>query len=110
MTPQRRALYPPNWNELARACKEDAGWRCASCKIRHGSRRTSQRTGRRYVVYLHAAHVSLDDTRNPCPELRCLCPTCHGRYDVRLRIREGRISLERLKHRLLLKRRAHVVA
>ncbi len=101
----RRWLYPPNWQELATACKQHAGYRCERCRIWQGATRKSKRTGKRYQVWLHAAHVHLHDTRNPAPALKCLCPTCHGTYDHRLRVREGRITLEQLKHRYHLRRR-----
>lgn len=101
---RRRKLYPANWQALASHCKENAGWRCQECAIRHGARRKSRRTGRRYRVWLHAAHVHLHDTLNPQPALRALCPTCHGRYDFRLRCREDATWLERCKHRIALKR------
>lgn len=102
----RRWLYPANWNQLATATKEQAGYRCERCRIRQGARRKSKRTGQPYRVWLHAAHVRLHDTRNPAPDLKCLCPTCHGKYDHRLRVREGRIALERLKHRYQQRRKA----
>ena len=104
MMSQRKHLYPPNWKQLATACKEGAGWRCQSCHIRHGAKRRSKRTGNMYRVWLHAAHVTLHDTLNPQPALKCLCPRCHGRYDYRQRVREARLSLERLKHQILLQR------
>ncbi len=99
---QRRFFYPPNWPQLATDCKSGAGWRCQSCHIRQGAWRRSKRTGKPYRVWLHAAHNHLHDTLNPQPALRCLCPSCHGRYDYRLRQREARIALERYKHRRLL--------
>lgn len=101
MKPERRKLYPLNWEQLARQCKESAGWKCQFCHIRHGSKRTSRRTGERYSVYLHAAHAD-HDIGNPCPILICLCPTCHGTYDYRHRTREKHLALERMKHRRLL--------
>ncbi len=94
--------YPANWKQLACDCKEAAGWQCQSCHIRHGAKMRSKRTGKKYPVWLHAAHVHLNDTRNPHPLLWCLCPRCHGRYDYWLRLREGVISLEQLKHRIAL--------
>ncbi len=100
----RKHLYPANWNRLATDCKELAGWRCQSCRIRHGATRCSQRTGNVYRVWMHAAHVTLHDTLNPQPALRCLCPTCHGRYDYRQRLREARVTLECLKHHIMLHR------
>ena len=101
----RKHLYPPNWKELSRACKEAAGWKCQQCKIKHGSRRKSKRTGQWYRVWLHAAHVFLNDTFNPSPRLLCLCPTCHGRYDFWLNLRATVVLLEVYKHRALLSQR-----
>jgi hypothetical protein len=97
----RRKKYPKNWEQQARQCKEQAGWRCASCKVKHGAQRISKRTGVVYPVYLHAAHVN-HDPANPTPDLLCLCPTCHGTYDYRYRMREHQIALERMKHQKLL--------
>jgi len=101
----RRWLYPPNWKQLAAEVKARAGYRCERCRIRQGATRKSKRTGQPYRVWLHAAHVHLHDTRNPAPVLKSLCPTCHGKYDHCLRIREGRIALEQLKHRYQRRRR-----
>jgi len=98
---ERRKQYPKNWEQLARQCKERAGNRCEFCPITQGKKRKSRRTGKRYTVYLHAAHAN-HDIGNPTPILLCLCPTCHGRYDYRYRRREQQIALERLKHHALL--------
>lgn len=102
MLPARRRLYPVTWPRLSFGCKQDAGWRCQSCRIAQGAIRYSKRTGAAYQVWLHAAHVRLHDTLNPQPALKCLCPTCHGRYDARLRQREARLLLERYKHQRVL--------
>jgi len=106
----RKKLYPRNWHELAQQCKELAQWRCERCHIKQGSWRKSKRTGLPYRVWLHAAHVRLHDTFNPRPALMCLCPTCHGRYDYRLRMREAYLFLEILKHRYLLQQQGYNVA
>lgn len=106
MMQQRKHRYPANWPHLSHQCKCGAGWRCQRCHIRHGATRVSRRTGQVYQVWLHAAHVRLHDTMNPNPELLSLCPTCHGRYDHRLRLREARAQLEALKHQRLLQRKA----
>lgn len=100
----KRHLYPDNWEELARACKEAAGWKCEQCQMPHLSLATSTRTGNPYIVYLHAAHVN-QDPRNPEPVLKCLCPGCHSRHDSRYRERQLRVRLEKLRHALLLARR-----
>jgi predicted HNH restriction endonuclease len=99
MMHERQHFYPPNWKQLSFTCKEIAGWRCQRCHIRYGATRKSRRTGLPYHVWLHAAHKRLHETLNPSPDLLCLCPTCHGRYDYRLHRREGRTKLEILKHR-----------
>jgi hypothetical protein len=104
MKPERRKRYPKDWEQQARVCKELAGWRCVRCRIKHGSQRISKRTGAVYTVYLHAAHVN-HDPDNQAPQLMCLCPTCHGRYDYRARMKRLQLNHERLKHQLLLKSR-----
>ena len=101
----RKCLYPPNWDAIAKACKARADFRCQACRIRHGAIRQSKRTGKDYQVWLHAAHLRLHDTLNPHPALRCFCPSCHGAYDYQLRVREGCVRLERLKHRKALRRK-----
>ena len=105
MKSERRKLYPRHWEQLAIQCKEQAGWKCEFCRIRNGAERISKRTGEPYTVYLHAAHKN-HDIGNPKPKLLCLCPTCHGKYDYRHRIRQQQINQERLKHQLLLEIRS----
>ena len=104
MMHQRRKRYPDNWASIARGVKEAHSWRCERCHIHHGSWRRSKRTGAKYRVWLHAAHRWFGETGNPTPDLLCLCPTCHGRYDYRLRLQHLALCLERLKHRKLLAR------
>lgn len=101
MEHERRKRYPKNWEQLARQCKEQAGWKCEFCHIKHGAVRVSRRTGERYTVYLHAAHRD-HDIGNPTPVLLCLCPTCHGKYDYKYRMKERQIAQERMKHQALL--------
>ena len=101
MKSERRTRYPRDWEQLAWQCKQQADWQCEYCHISHGAHRYSKRTGAIYTVYLHAAHRD-HDIDNPNPVLLCLCPTCHGTYDYRSRLREQQITLERLKHQRLL--------
>lgn len=103
MLARRRRLYPRNWKQITTQRKEQAGWRCEWCHIRHGSRRRrSRRTGKPYTTWLHAAHVHPGDTLNPHPDLLILCPRCHGRYDYWYRMRAIILRLEILKHRRLI--------
>ncbi len=101
----RRKRYPKNWEQLARKCKERAGWTCEFCHVKQGRKRKSKRTGQWYHVHLHAAHAN-HDIGNPTPVLLCLCPTCHARMDWQHRKQEQQINHERLKHRMLLSTRS----
>ena len=101
MKHEKRKLYPRNWEWLAWQCKEQAGWKCQHCGVAQGVERVSRRTGQVYMVYVHAAHRD-HDLPNPAPDLLCLCPTCHGKYDYDYRMRQQRFALERLKHQALL--------
>lgn len=100
MMQQYRAKYPDSWEQLSRACKERAGWKCEECGIRQHEIVTSKR-GTPYFIYLHAAHVN-HDPGNPEPELKCLCISCHGRLDWQQRQRAARVHLEHVKHLRLL--------
>jgi hypothetical protein len=75
----QRYRYPPNWEQLAYAAKERAGWMCEECLVPHGAIVRSPRTGNPYVIYLHAAHVH-HDQENPFPVLKAVCPICDARY------------------------------
>ena len=96
-----RGLYPENWEELAYACKERAGWQCEGCGIAHGSQAISERTGVVYTVYLAAAHLD-HDPWNPAPRLAAFCPTCHARYDYSWDQRQRWLALEVYRHQLLV--------
>jgi len=95
-----RKRYPPSWEQLAQACKERAGWRCEHCGVEQYAL-VESRKGTPYIIYLHAAHKH-HDPRNPCPELLCLCISCHAKYDYEHKQREARVRLEILKHLRLL--------
>ncbi len=98
-----RWLYPANWDEMAWACKQRAGWCCEFCGVPHGTPAVSERTGVVYTIYLAAAHLD-HDPWNPEPRLAALCPSCHARYDYSWRERERRVALERFRHQLWLDR------
>jgi hypothetical protein len=98
---RNRDNYPPNWPQLAYACKERAGWHCEKCGVAHGSKRVSHWTLNEYTVYLQAAHID-HDYSNPNPRLACVCCTCHWHY-YRKPAQLPRWFIERLKHRQLLR-------
>src|SRR5713101_725468 len=84
----RKELYNERFEEEKLACKERAGWQCEAilpwtnerCPTRDGDEKWSRRSKRKWIVYVHAAHVN-GDPENPTPELVCLCPSCHMRMD-----------------------------
>lgn len=93
-----RWLYPKNWEELAYACKEAAGWCCQFCGVAHRTPAIS-RAGEPYIIYLAAAHLD-HDPWNPNPRLAALCPSCHGRYDWEDYQRKCWLELEILRHQI----------
>ncbi len=94
-------LYPANWEELARACKERAGWQCERCGIASGKERISRR-GLPYRVALMACHRDHSERQNPQAELLCLCAICHWWIDFEKWQIESWRKLESLKHQRLL--------
>ena len=95
--PERLALYPPDWQEISRAIREDrAGGRCECvgecrsprhpgaredgnrCAARHGQ--PNPRTGSKVV--LTTAHLNHDETDCRPENLRSMCQLCHLTYDA----------------------------
>ena len=100
---KHRWLYPDDWEEKARACKQQAGWCCQFCGVPEGALRVSERTGVVYQVHLAAAHLD-HDPWNSQARLAALCPTCHARYDYSWQERQKWVELEQLRHRLWVQR------
>jgi len=98
---KHRDLYPANWEELASACKEAAGWCCQFCGAAHGSQAISPHTGLVYTIYLAACHLD-HDPWNPTPRLAALCPSCHMRYDYSWQERQRWFALEEYRHKVLV--------
>lgn len=98
-----RVLYPKNWEKLALACKERAGWCCEECGIAHLAQVINRETGEVKRAILCAAHLD-HDPWNPRPRLRALCLSCHARYDYSARERARWLALERKRHQWLVRR------
>ena len=97
---RNRQRYPAAWRQLARACKERAGWCCQRCQVAHGTVRVSPWTGRPWPVYLQAAHIR-HDPENEAPDLIAVCPTCHWRYYRKPGTRPAWV-IEKMKHQRLI--------
>ena len=80
--------YPPNWSEMAKACKDAAKWRCEWCGVIHGEERIGK-NGKAYKVFMTVHHPD-NDTLNPDARLVCLCQECHLRDDVVLHMQHAR--------------------
>ena len=65
---------------MREAVKERAGHKCEECGIEEGTVLTSRHTGKKYILYLHAAHLDGDPGAQE-PRLLALCPSCHMRMD-----------------------------
>lgn len=98
---RNKKLYPPNWAEIARACKDRAGWKCEHCQIAQGETRISRR-GRPYKIWLQAAHEKHIERAQEDAGLLCLCISCHARYDYLHDQRIKDIRLHSLKHKKLI--------
>jgi len=60
--------YPSDWKDIARKCKEDAGWKCIRCGHEH-----SPKTGYTLTVY----HLDLSPANCRWWNLAALCQRCH---------------------------------
>ena len=87
--PENIDRYPPDWPEISRAAKEEAGWRCAcrgECGRGHPGRCPNEHGGLAYgtgsIVVLTTAH--LDHTPENCSpdNLVVMCQGCHLHYDA----------------------------
>ena len=98
---KNKHLYPKNWPELARRCREQAGYRCELCGIERGAERISRR-GNPYKVTLQACHEDHSQRQREDATLLCLCAICHWWFDFERWQLECWRELERLKHLRLL--------
>ncbi len=101
--PMQRELYPPNWNEIARAVKDRAGWQCQQCAAAHDSCIVRDKQGRwslapegavkptRVMITVH--HIGVDHADgtpgSPRDKMDCrdenliaLCQRCHLLADM----------------------------
>lgn len=89
--PMQRGLYPSNWEAIALAVKEAAGWRCQQCGKQ--CRRPGERhdTHRRTLTVAHLDHDPVNCARE---NLQALCAPCHLRYDARHHAESARRTRE----------------
>ena len=78
--PMQRELYPPDWEEIALAKKQAAGWKCEVCG------KQCRKPGEPFVSHVYTLTVSHQD-HNPAnctaDNLKAMCAPCHLRYDAK---------------------------
>lgn len=105
--------YPSNWQEIAQAVKERAGWKCERCGVAHGVYRVwlggkwVDMTGhplpegvRATKVIMTTAHVGPNKhDKMDCSNLLCLCQRCHLIEDMPEHQENARRTRERKKRK-----------
>ena len=71
--PFDRRDYPSNWDDLSRAVKIEAGWRCEFCQAEHGKPHPA--TGSPVVIA--TAHLDGDPRNCERVNLIAVCQKCH---------------------------------
>lgn len=71
--------YPENWNEIATAVKEQAGWRCLRCGHEHDP-------AAGYTLTVH--HLDLNKSNCAWWNLAALCQRCHLRVQSKVVIEQ----------------------
>ena len=66
--------YPPNWPQVALQVKEEAGWQCERCSVKHG--------GPPNVLTVH--HLDGNKWNLERWNLAALCQRCHLRVQARI--------------------------
>ena len=83
--------YPENWNDIARAVKDRAGWRCVRCKHPHETPNhraqcdkdcQHEQDGKQRMLTVH----HLDMNKSNCHDwnLAALCQKCHLEIQARV--------------------------
>lgn len=78
--PMDRSKYPVDWDDIALADKEKAGWACEDCGIAHMADGT--------MGSCLTVHHPNCDTENPDAETIALCARCHLKAERILRYEE----------------------
>lgn len=74
--PERKKLYPENWEKISDIIIEKAGYKCELCGIPNHD----VRNGAEVVLTVH--HINHDPTDNRRVNLIALCQRCHLRLDA----------------------------
>lgn len=75
--PERKKLYPENWDKLSFYLREKAGWKCELCQANNGFSHPITKS----IVVLTVHHINGDPTDNRKFNLIVLCQRCHNKLD-----------------------------
>lgn len=75
MTRKSTGVYPPNWDEISRAVKDEAGWRCVRCGHIHD-------TPAGFMLTVH--HLDLNPANCAWWNIPALCQKCHLRIQAKV--------------------------
>jgi len=92
--PMEREKYPADWEKLARAVKEETGWKCEECGKQCRKPGEKFDTHKRTLTVAHLNHKPWDCRRE---NLKALCAPCHLRYDAKHHAETRRKNRERRK-------------
>ena len=77
INPERKKLYPDNWEKISQLTRQRAGGRCELCLAANGFNHPI--TGGIVVLTVH--HINNDPSDNRKINLIALCQKCHLRLD-----------------------------
>ena len=77
--PMDRTKYPDNWDDLAFAIKDAAGWKCEACGKQCYRPGEKHKDTRKTATVAHIVPVEFGG--NDPNNLLCACSVCHLKYD-----------------------------
>lgn len=81
ISPERKKLYPDNWDKISLLIRQKAGWKCELCNNLQNNSHFI--TGSIVILTVH--HINNDPTDNRKINLIALCQRCHNRLDMPFR-------------------------
>ena len=81
INPERKKLYPENWDKISLLIRERAGWKCELCFSKNNEPQVFTKS----IVVLTTHHINNDPTDNRKINLLALCQRCHNRLDMPFR-------------------------
>lgn len=97
--PMEKHRYPPDWDEIAKTVKDEAGWKCEECGKQCRKPGEPFDTHKRTLTVAHLNHTPEDCRRE---NLRALCAPCHLEYDKEHHVETRRRRAKERNERLMI--------